>query len=69
MEFLDLAVNEITNLNFLPDMKAEKLKNLYLDNNHLKDIYPLLNTNFPNLSIISLNDNNFNSNNMENSPE
>ena len=69
MEILDLAVNEITNLNFLPELKAKKLKNLYLDNNHLKDIYPLLNTNFPNLSIISLNDNNFNIDNMENSPE
>ena len=46
LEVLDLSVNEITNLNFLLDMKAENLKYLYLDNNQFKDIYPLLHTNF-----------------------
>ena len=56
-------------MNFLPDMKAENLKYLYLDNNQFKDIYPLLNINFPDLSILSLNDNNFNSDAMKSSPE
>jgi len=56
---LDLSVNELTSIKFLLDMKAENLKYLYLDNNKLNDINPLLNNNFPNLEVVSLNKNNF----------
>lgn len=65
LETLDLAVNRITNLNFLIDMKAKKLKNLYLDNNCVNDIYPIIAANFQNLEVLSLNSNNFDSEEME----
>jgi hypothetical protein len=42
---LDLAVNNIENSDFLIDLKAEKLENLYLDNNYFKNLYPILNVN------------------------
>ena len=57
LEILDLTANEITNLKFLSDMKAKYLKYLYLDNNNFNDIYPLFNSNFPNLELLSLNRN------------
>ena len=50
-------------------MKAGNLKHLYLDKNQIENVYPLFNTNFPDLSILCLNDNNFNSDDIENSPE
>ena len=42
---LDLAYNEIKNSNFLIDIKADNLKDLYLDNNYFKNFYPILNVN------------------------
>jgi Leucine-rich repeat (LRR) protein len=65
---LDLAVNEITNLNFLLGMKAKNLKYLYLDNNYFNDIYPLLIAKFPNLETLSLNKNNFDPELLSKSP-
>ena len=65
LETLDLAVNEITNIKFLSDIKAKHLKYLYLDNNNLSSIYPLFNINFSNLEALSLRKNNFNDENME----
>ena len=43
LKTLDLAVNEIEDSNFLTDIKADNLENLYLDNNYLKNFYPILN--------------------------
>lgn len=43
LKTLDLAVNEIKDSNFLTDIKADNLENLYLDNNYLKNFYPILN--------------------------
>ena len=70
LEVLDLAVNEITNLNFLLEMKAVNLKYLYIDNNKFDydGIFPILNANFPNLEVISLNRNKFESEEMAISP-
>jgi hypothetical protein len=70
LETLDLAVNEITNLHFLLEMKAINLKNLYLDNNKFDydEIFPILNANFPNLEVVSLNKNKFESEEMAITP-
>ena len=43
MKTLDLAVNEIKDSNFLTDIKADNLENLYLDNNYFKNFYSILN--------------------------
>ena len=42
LELLDLSSNEITNLKFLIFMKCIKLKYIYLNDNHLKDITPII---------------------------
>ena len=69
LHVLDLSVNKITNINFFSDMKAKRLKKLYLDHNHLNCFYPLLYNKFPHLKILSLNDNNFNCDNYKKSLE
>lgn len=61
MTDLDLSVNNIKNLNFLNEMKAENLQNLYLNNNKINDLSPLkiIIKKFPNLKKIDLYSNNF----------
>ena len=56
LEVLDLAVNDVKDLDFLSNIEFENLKYLYLDNNNYNDISPLLNSNLPNLEMISLNE-------------
>ena len=56
LEVLDLAVNNIENLEFLSNMKSENLKDLYLENNNYNDISPILNANLPKLEVLSLNE-------------
>ena len=68
LETLDLAVNSIIDLKFLLDMKAKNLKHLYLDRNRINDFNPLFIENFPKLKILSLNGNNFDSNDMKKNP-
>jgi len=65
---LDLAVNNIEDSNFLKDIRAKNLEQLYLDNNNLKGIYPILNAKFEKLKVLSLNQNDYDSDKMENSP-
>ena len=43
LKYLDLALNEITNLDFLTKLKSKKIKHLFLDENKFKNIYPLFN--------------------------
>ena len=61
LEELDLSFNNIKSLNFLKGLKAKNLKNLLLSNNKINDLSPLINIKdlFPNLKLITLNDNNF----------
>jgi Leucine-rich repeat (LRR) protein len=69
LEILDLSLNQICSLKFLEGMKFEKLKTLYLNNNKINNISPLMKINedvknadkiyLPKLSIISLKNNNF----------
>ena len=79
LRILDLSVNKIKNLDFLINMKMPKLKNLFLDKNYINKLKPLLNIkkiknlkadneikhNFKSLEVISLLDNNFESNDDE----
>ena len=63
MKSLDLSVNNITNLKFLTEMRMPKLTTIYLDENKINDIYPLIQIkenwfNCPELKIISLKGNN-----------
>ena len=69
LQTLDLSINEIANIDFLSVMQAENLKYLYLDNNNLNTIYPILNANFPDLQLLSLNDNYFNIDKIQKSLE
>jgi uncharacterized protein YsxB (DUF464 family) len=65
---LDLAVNKIKDTNFLKDIKAKNLEELYLDNNNLQDIYPMLSAKFEKLKVLSINQNAYDSYEMEQSP-
>ena len=71
---LDLSVNEITNLDFLINTKLPRLETLFIDNNNINKLNPLLSIkkvtnyeedqkeikcNFKSLQIISLTGNNF----------
>ena len=40
LELLDLSLNELSNINFILEMKSYLLKYLYLNDNHIKDISP-----------------------------
>ena len=67
LEFLDLAMNLITNIRFVKRMseKCKELKVLYLDNNKINDISPLIKYDeddivFPKLECLTLKDNNLN---------
>ena len=70
LEVLDLAVNDIEKLDFLLEMKAQKLKYLYVDNNKFEydGVFPILNANFPNLEVVSLNKNEYKSEVMAKTP-
>ena len=67
LRIIDLSMNEISNLNFILDMKSKVLKEIYLNDNHLNDISCLIKIydpalykekeNFPNLKVISLKNN------------
>ena len=55
---LDLSLNKIKKLNFIYDMRAEKLKFLYLNHNNITDIKELLNDKKPfTITVLSLNKN------------
>ena len=49
LNFLDLSMNEITNLKFLTEMKCIHLTELYLNDNKINDITPLIQFNDPDL--------------------
>ncbi len=68
LQILDLAVNNINNLDFLLEMKAENLKYLYIDNNEFKEIHQIINANFPKLEVLSINENYFDLYEMKESP-
>ena len=51
VELLDLSLNEITNLKFLTEMKCINLKELYLNDNKINDITPLIQFNDPDLFV------------------
>ena len=69
LKILDLSLNNITNIKFLTEMKSPRLNTIYLNCNQINDIYPLIQITdknddlsvmkYPNLSIISLKENNF----------
>ena len=69
LKILDLSLNNITNIIFLTEMKSPRLNTIYLNCNQINDIYPLIQITdknddlsvmkYPNLSIISLKENNF----------
>ena len=49
LKILDISLNEITNLKFLTEMKCTHLTELYLNDNKINDITPLIRFNDPNL--------------------
>lgn len=51
LQILDISVNEITNLKFLTEMKCTHLTELYLNDNKINDITPLIQFNDPDLFI------------------
>ena len=48
---LDISLNKIANLNFITEMKCTELTQLFLNNNTINDLYPLLKINDANLYI------------------
>ena len=57
LKSLDLALNKITNLDFLTKLKSKKIKVLFLDENQFKNIYQLFNKeklSLENLKLLSL---------------
>lgn len=63
----DLAVNEITNLIFLEQMKLKNLKKLYLNDNKISDISPLLKLELEHLTLLTLENNNLDVEEIKNS--
>ena len=71
LKILDLSVNLITNLQFIVNMQLPNLHTIFLNNNKINDLYPIIQINnkykktLKNLKIISLKDNNFDSEDYE----
>ena len=56
IEYLDLSLNEITNLKFLTEMKSKHLTELYLNDNNINNIMPLIQLNDPDLFLKDVKD-------------
>ena len=50
LQLLDLSLNHINNVKFLPEMRCKRLKYIYLNDNLLKDITPLIKIYDPDLN-------------------
>ena len=67
LQVLDLTMNKLKNLKFLEKMKLTSLTELYLNDNNINEISPLVKIDANELGLITLYNNNFLINEIENS--